>query len=122
VGDSGARVVLVNCRLGTILGEKSEVHRVWSALCSAVIAACKEERPVSQILRVYLLWECFVGFLSQGGRNSAREWKYVLDEARGILKDLNVDYVLVDDLLEIVPDNARFDASSFWRDWDRRSK
>lgn len=118
VGDN-ARVSVVNCRLGTILMTASEPHRMWTALRSAVIAACKTHLSAREILAAYSVAAGFAQHV-EGYRVSAARWQQALGAARGLLRDLKLEYTLVDDLRDIVPEDARFNASSYWRDWERR--
>lgn len=118
VGDN-ARVSVVNCRLGTILMTASEPHRMWTALRSAVIAASKADLPAREILAAFSVAGLFAWHV-EGYRVPAARWKEALGAARDLLRDLKFKYTLVDDLRDIVPEDARFNASSYWRDWERR--
>ncbi|PYV54312.1 MAG: hypothetical protein DMG98_18650 [Acidobacteria bacterium] len=118
------RVMAITTRMGSILQAGSDLLRMWQTIRTAAVQLAKNGavQPMMCALRIAsafnsTLWQRDpVGYR----QDSYSTWRSQISEFRDILGDLGIKDELPTDLHDRISREVIFDASSFWRDWDRR--
>ena len=120
-GDDSS-VMAVSSRMGAVLRDGSELLQDWLAIRSGVVrlAGAGSVEDLACALRVA---NSFADALTWGRRGhegpvSAR-WRELISQFRSILAKLHIPEDLPADLRTRITNLVVFDATSFWRDWDR---
>jgi molecular chaperone HtpG len=115
-------VMAVSSRVGTVLREGSELLQSWHTIRKALIRLAKGA-PLEDLICALRIANAFADALTwrrerHGGLGQAI-WREVISRFKSVLADLKITDDLPADLNLVVTNLVVFDATSFWRDWDR---
>ena len=115
-------VMAVSSRMGTVLREGSEILSDWLAIRSGILqlARAGNLQGLSRGLRIA---NAFSDALTWGRRGQEAVgisiWRELISEFKLVLAEHGIPEDLPSDLRSRITNVVVFDATSFWRDWDR---
>jgi molecular chaperone HtpG len=115
-------VMAVSSRMGTVLREDSGLLNDWLTIRSGVVQLAESASTVDLLCAVRIA-NAFADALSWGRQRQDGQgpalWRDLIAEFRSILARLKIPDDLPVDLRARISTLVVFDATSFWRDWDR---
>jgi molecular chaperone HtpG len=117
-------VMAVSSRTGAVLQDGSILHQTWATIRTGLLRLA-EQAPPTEVVCALSIANAFSSALAwrreRQDQFGSALWRERISEFKSILANLKIAEDLPGDLRDRVTRLVVFDATSFWRDWDRMS-
>lgn len=120
-GDDNA-VMAVSSRMGVVLRKGSDLSNVWSTIRNAFLKLGPNATPDNVICALYIansLYNTLAWKAERHDFGGSAMWRENVSAFKALVANLGIKVDLPGDLRDAITPAVVFDATSYWRDWDR---